>query len=100
MRRSGLSAFARSLPPFSPPRLPSAAAALLIMIVVVAHRIAVLAKTAIAVLLEIETNTKSIWELNTSRKVASDLLDGATAIENNAGAILNALSKTEDDQAA
>ncbi len=77
-----------------------AAAALLITIIVVAHRIAVLAKTAIAVLLEIETNTKSIWELNTSRKVASDLLDGATAIENNAGAILNALSKTEDDQAA
>ncbi|MCH8079774.1 MAG: hypothetical protein E2O62_02450 [Gammaproteobacteria bacterium] len=77
-----------------------AAAALLITIVIVAHRIAVLAKTAIAVLLEIEANTKSIWELNTSRKVAGNLLDGATAIEDNAGTILNALSKTEDKQAA
>ena len=77
-----------------------AAATLLITIVVVAHQIAVLAKTAIAVLLDIETNTKSIWELNTSKKVASDLLGGATAIEDNAVAILNALSKVEDDQAA
>ena len=77
-----------------------AAAALLITIIVLAHRIATLANTAIEVVLEIEVNTKSIWELNTSKKVAGDLLDGATAIEDNAGAILNALSKTEDDQAA
>ena len=77
-----------------------AAAALLITIIVLAHRIATLANTAIEVVLEIETNTKSIWELNTSKKVAGDLLEGATAIENNAGAILNALSKTKDDQAA
>ena len=77
-----------------------AAAALLITIVVVAHKIAVLANTAIAVLVDIEANTKSIWELNTSKKVAGDLLGGATAIEDNAVAILNALSKAEDDQAA
>lgn len=77
-----------------------AAAALLITIIVLAHRIAALAKIAIGVGLEIETNTKSIWELNTSKKVAVNLLEGATAIENNAGAILNALSKTEDDKAA
>lgn len=77
-----------------------AAAALLITIIVLAHRIATLAKTGIAVLLEIETNTKSIWELNASKTVAGKLLEGATAIEKNAGAILNALSKTEDDQAA
>lgn len=77
-----------------------ATATLLITIVIVAHQIAVLAKTTIAVLLDIETNTKSVWELNTSKKVAGDLLGGATAIEDNAVAILNALSKTEDDQAA
>ncbi len=77
-----------------------ATATLLITIVIVAHQIAVLAKTTIAVLLDIETNTKSVWELNTSKKVAGDLLGGATAIEDNAVAILNALSKIEDDQAA
>ena len=77
-----------------------AAAALLITIIVLAHNIATLAETAIEVVLEIEVNTKSIWELNTSKKVAGDLLDGATAIEDNAGAILNALSKTDDEKAA
>ncbi len=77
-----------------------AAAALLITIIVLAHRIATLAETAIEIVLEIEVNTKSIWELNTSKKVAGDLLYGATAIEDNAGAILNALSKTDDEKAA
>ena len=77
-----------------------AAAALLITIIVVAHKIATLAKIAIGVGLEIESNTKSIWELNTSKKVAGDLLGGATAIEDNAVAILNALSKAEDEEAA
>ena len=77
-----------------------AAATLLTTIVVVAHKIAVLANTALAVLLDIEANTKSIWDLNTSKKVANDLLGGATAIEGNAVAILNALSKSEDEEAA
>lgn len=77
-----------------------AAAVLLITIIALAHRIDELAKTAIDVLLEIETNTKSIWELNNSKKVAGELLDGATAIEDNAGKVLSALSKVKDDQAA
>lgn len=77
-----------------------AAAALLITIIVLAHKISTLANIAISVGLEIETNTKSIWQLNTSKKIAGDLLGGATAIEENAGAILNALSKNKDDQVA
>ncbi len=77
-----------------------AAATLLITIIVLAHRISVLAKIAIDVLLEVETNTKSIWDLNTSKKVAEDLIHGVVAIEENAGAILSTLSKTKDDQVA
>ncbi len=77
-----------------------AAAALLITIIVLAHKIATLANVAIGVGLEIEANTKSIWQLNTSKKVAGDLLDGATAIEENAGTILSVLSKSKNDQVA
>ena len=76
------------------------AAALLITIIVLAHKIAVLADTAITVGLEIEADTKSIWQLNASKRVAGDLLDGATAIEGNAVAILNAVSKNKNDRVA
>jgi len=77
-----------------------AAAALLITIIVLAHKIADLANTAITVGLEIEANTKSIWQLNNSKKVTDDLLDGATAIESNAVAILDAVSENSDGRVA
>lgn len=68
-----------------------AAAALLITIIVLARRIAQLAATALAVVAQIEQNTKPVWQLNSTNKVAGELLAGARAIEGNATAIAGAL---------
>lgn len=77
-----------------------AAAALLITIVILAHKIATLAGVAIEVVEAIEQNTKSIWQLQTTNKVAGNLLVGAQAIEANAGAIVGALSAAEKKDSA
>jgi hypothetical protein len=67
------------------------AVALLITILLLARRIATLAGTALAVVEQIEQNTKPIWQLNATSKVAKDLLDGVKAIESNSGVIVGAL---------
>lgn len=77
-----------------------AAAALLITIIVLARRIATLAAMALTVVEEIEQNTKPIWQLNATNKVARDLLGGAKAIEGNAGAIVQALGEADQRRAA
>ena len=77
-----------------------AAASLLITIVVLARRIGVLAASALGVVEQIEQNTKPIWQLNATNKVANDLLAGARAIEGNAGTIVGALSASEQRRAA
>ena len=77
-----------------------AAAALLITIVLLARRIGSLAATALEVVEQIEQNTKPIWQLNTTNKVAKDLLGGARAIEANAGAVVGALIAAERRRAA
>jgi len=73
-----------------------AAAALLITVIWCAHRIATLASVALEVVEDIETNTKSIWQLNATNKVAGNLLVGAKAIESNAVAIVGVLTSTEN----
>ena len=77
-----------------------AAAALLITILLVARRIATLANTALEVVAQIEQNTKPIWQLNATNKVAKDLLTGAKAIDSNARAIAGALSEADKRRAA
>lgn len=77
-----------------------AAAALLITILVLARRIGGLAQTALEVVGEIEQNTKPIWQLNATNKVAKDLLAGAHAIEGNAGGIVTALTNANQARAA
>ena len=77
-----------------------AAAILLITIILLARRIANLAGTALEVVVAIEHNTKPIWELNATNKVAGDLLTGAKAIEANAGAIVGALTAADKNRAA
>ena len=77
-----------------------AAAALLITIWVLARQIAALAAVAITVAGQIEQNTKPIWHLNATNRVAIELLGGAQAIEGNAGAIVDALSAGEQRRAA
>lgn len=77
-----------------------AAAALLIAVIVAARRILRLAKTALVVVGEIEQNTKPIWQLNASRKVAGDLLSGAEAIRGNATTVAEALNKSAKKRVA
>ena len=77
-----------------------AAAVLLITIIVAARRIARLAVVALGVVAEIEHNTKPIWEINATNKVAGDLLTGAKAIEANAVAIVGALTAADENRAA
>ena len=77
-----------------------AAAALLITIIVLARQIAALAAVGIAVVEQIEQNTKPIWQLNATNHVAGQLLGGAQAIEANALAIVGALSAGEQRRAA
>lgn len=72
------------------------AAALLITILLLAHRIAVLAKTAIEAVQDIEAATQPIWNLGTTNQVAGDLLGGAEAIRDNAVAITSALSHSKE----
>ena len=77
-----------------------AAAALLIAILVLARQIAGLAATGLAVVEQIEHNTKPIWQLNATNHVAKELLGGALAIEGNAVAIVAALTAAEQRRAA
>ena len=77
-----------------------AAAVLLITIILAARRIARLAVVALGVVEEIEQNTKPIWEINATNKVAGDLLAGAKAIEENAVAIVGALTAADENRAA
>lgn len=77
-----------------------AAAALLIAVIVAARRILDLAQVALTVVGQIEQNTKAIWQLNASHKVAGDLSSGAEVILGNAGAIARALADTEHKRVA
>ena len=70
-----------------------AAAALLITVIVVATKIKNLASVALGVEVDIDQNTKPIWDLDTTKAVSAQLLGGAKAIEGNAVAILGALSQ-------
>ena len=77
-----------------------AAAALLITIVLLARRIAELAQAALGLVEEIEQQTKPIWQLNATNRVARNLLVGAQAIDDNANAIVAAASQAERNRAA
>ena len=77
-----------------------AAAALLIAIIVLARQLGALAATGLAVVEQIEQNTKPIWQLNATNHVAGELLGGARAIEGNAVAIAQALVAGDQRRAA
>ena len=59
-------------------------AILLVAIWYQARRILKLAKTASAVVAEIDENTRSVWALRHTNSVAEQILDGAQAIDHNA----------------
>ena len=60
-----------------------------------ARRIHGLAVTASAVVAEIDENTRSVWSLTSTNAVAGQILEGAQAIDENAAAIVSAVSRDE-----
>ncbi len=71
------------------------AAILLILIIVAAKRILKLANAALGIVVRIKENTMSIWELQNTNHIATDILNDADTILSNAGAVANALVETE-----
>lgn len=67
-------------------------AVLLLGILMQARRILKLAGAAGGLVGEIDANTRSIWALRTTNLVAGQILDGAQAIDRNAGAVAAALT--------
>jgi hypothetical protein len=74
--------------------------ALLLGIIQQARRILGLAKTASTVVAEIDTNTRSVWALRDTNAVAGQILEGAKAIEGNAGGIVGAVAASHQKTAA
>lgn len=71
------------------------AAALLILVWTAARRILRLAQAALALVTEIKENTQSVWALEQTNEVAGDILQEAREIETHAGAVAEALHKTQ-----
>ena len=71
-----------------------AAAVLLILVWTSARRILKLATAALGLVIQIKENTNSIWGLQTTNEVATDILEGAEAIESHAGLVAEALHNT------
>ena len=71
-------------------------ALLLLGILWQARRIRRLAGAAAGIVGEIDANTRSVWALKSVNATAAALLDGARAIEANAGAIRAAVAHDED----
>ncbi len=69
-------------------------AVLLIGILYQARRIRRLALAASEIVGDIDMNTRSIWALRDTNAVASQLLEGAKAIEGNCAAIVGAVGQT------
>lgn len=69
-----------------------AAAVLLLTIIGLARRIAGLAGTALGVVTEIEENTRAIWRLSDTNRVAGELAGGAESIAGNAETLATALT--------
>lgn len=67
------------------------AAVLLILVWLAAKRILRLAGAALEIVTEIKNNTNSIWELETTNAVATDIQKEAEAIEGHATLVAKAL---------
>ena len=75
-------------------------AALLIGILMQARRIQKLAGAAVGLVGEIDANTRSIWALTQTNQVAGQILEGAQAIDRNAGEVAAALTGGAGKEAA
>ena len=72
-----------------------AAAVLLLLVWNAARRILRLASAALVLVVQIKENTNSIWGLQQTNEVASDILSEAKEIETHAGMVAQALHETE-----
>ena len=75
-------------------------ALLLALILVEAMRIRNLARAAAGLVDEIDRNTRGIWALTQTNAVAGALLQGARAIDDNAAAIVMAMSEPRGAKSA
>ena len=75
-------------------------ALLLIGIIWQALRIKRLAVAASGIVMAIDENTRSVWALRKTNAVAGTILEGATAIDRNARAIVGAVSSHSNSNAA
>ncbi len=75
-------------------------ALLLIGILLEARRIRALAGAASQLVLEIDENTHGVWALRDTYAVALALLGGAKAIDDNAAAIVGAVSAPNKEKSA
>lgn len=71
-------------------------ALLLIGILLQALKIKRLALAASEIVLHIDENTRSVWALRKTAAVAGTILEGATAIDRNARAIVDAASHSQN----
>tara|TARA_R100000935_G_scaffold21665_1_gene40101 strand:- start:13687 stop:13974 length:288 start_codon:yes stop_codon:yes gene_type:complete len=71
------------------------AAILLIMIWVASKRILKLANAALGLVVQIKENTKSIWELQDTNKVAVSILNEAKNIRDHASLVAGSLEEVE-----
>ena len=74
-----------------------AAAVLLILVILAARRILKLATAALGLVIQIKENTNSVWGLQTTNEVATDILEGAEAIDSHAGLVVEALQQTSEN---
>ena len=73
-----------------------AAAILLILVWLAARRILRLATAALGLVEQIKENTNSIWGLQTTNEVATNILEGAEAIDAHAGLVAEALQQSKN----
>ena len=78
----------------------AAVAALLLTIIGTARSILRHAERAVGIANEIVANTRPIWQLETTNRVAGQLLDGARAIERHATEVADALDPPAADRRA
>ena len=71
------------------------AALLLIAVWMAARRILKLAGAALGIVMQIKENTNSIWGLEQTNKIATDILNDAETIEQHAGMVAVALHEVK-----
>lgn len=75
-----------------------AAAALLIMVILAAKRILRLASAALGLVTQIKENTQSVWALQQTNGVATDILKGAESIKDHAVMVVGAMAEADESK--